>query len=518
MPRFHPIFPPCSSPPNRGAMVLLLAAAMTMTARAGTPTITSIGSLTPSAPSYALGINADGSAVVGYCSPTSGIRAVRWTASGGLQNLGVVPGGLRSLGFAISGDGATVTGMSVISGGGRVFQWTAGSGMFDLGSLPGQNVSYGFAISADGQIIAGGTSSGGDGHALRWTDGIMEDLGTLPGDAGAALYGLSADGLAGAGYSRTGTTEQAVYWTRDGGMIGLGFLPGGTESEAEAISGDGRVVTGYSDGTAGTHAFRWTAAGGMQDLSTVAGRVTSYGLAINADGSAIAGNDEVGAFLWTADGGMMDLRTYLLANGVDLSNWTLSHCRGISADGTALAGEGRFNGQSRGWVVRGLPSLCAPHITSEPADSSSCRFMPTRFSVGVAGAGVRSYEWQIEEAPGAWIALGEDPLPMACGGSARATGAASAEADIAIRPCPLQSAFRVRCVITNSCGSTTSSPALLTVCTADYNCDGGVDGADVEAFFIDWESGIDSADVNSDGGVDGADVEAFYVPWEAGGC
>ena len=55
-------------------------------------------------------------------------------------------------------------------------------------------------------------------------------------------------------------------------------------------------------------------------------------------------------------------------------------------------------------------------------------------------------------------------------------------------------------------------------CPADYNGDGGIDGADVEAFFIDWESGEARADVNRDGGVDGADVEAFFAAWEAGGC
>ena len=55
-------------------------------------------------------------------------------------------------------------------------------------------------------------------------------------------------------------------------------------------------------------------------------------------------------------------------------------------------------------------------------------------------------------------------------------------------------------------------------CFADYNRDGGVDGGDVEAFFLDWEAGVSEADVNLDGGVDGGDVETFYVSWEAGGC
>ncbi|MBS0198410.1 MAG: hypothetical protein JSR77_16795 [Planctomycetes bacterium] len=55
-------------------------------------------------------------------------------------------------------------------------------------------------------------------------------------------------------------------------------------------------------------------------------------------------------------------------------------------------------------------------------------------------------------------------------------------------------------------------------CQADFNRDGGVDGADVDAFFASWSAGDDEADVNADGGVDGADVGAFFEQWERGGC
>lgn len=55
-------------------------------------------------------------------------------------------------------------------------------------------------------------------------------------------------------------------------------------------------------------------------------------------------------------------------------------------------------------------------------------------------------------------------------------------------------------------------------CAADFNRDGGVDGGDVEAFFLVWEAGEPGADVNRDGGVDGGDVEAFFIVWSAGGC
>jgi len=55
-------------------------------------------------------------------------------------------------------------------------------------------------------------------------------------------------------------------------------------------------------------------------------------------------------------------------------------------------------------------------------------------------------------------------------------------------------------------------------CPADYDQDGGVTGSDVEAFFIDFESGAPCADVDLDGGVTGSDVEAFFIAFEAGGC
>lgn len=59
---------------------------------------------------------------------------------------------------------------------------------------------------------------------------------------------------------------------------------------------------------------------------------------------------------------------------------------------------------------------------------------------------------------------------------------------------------------------------LRAVCYADVNNDGGIDGADVEAFFNLWEAGDPVADLNNDGGIDGADVETFFEYWEGGGC
>lgn len=78
------------------------------------------------------------------------------------------------------------------------------------------------------------------------------------------------------------------------------------------------------------------------------------------------------------------------------------------------------------------------------------------------------------------------------------------------------------CVVTGSCSSPgvtarrISDAAALTLCTGDYNCDGGIDGGDIEGFFADWEAGGSAADVNNDGGIDGSDVETFFERWENG--
>jgi len=61
-----------------------------------------------------------------------------------------------------------------------------------------------------------------------------------------------------------------------------------------------------------------------------------------------------------------------------------------------------------------------------------------------------------------------------------------------------------------------SASGVVASCKADFNQDGGVDGQDVEAFFVAWEAGRAAADMNADGGIDGADVDFFFDRWEAG--
>ncbi len=139
-------------------------------------------------------------------------------------------------------------------------------------------------------------------------------------------------------------------------MQNLGTLPGGAKSEATAISTDSSAVAGVSGTPNGDHTSRWTSGGSMQDLGVLSGGSSSLVFAICGDGSTVAGSGDSAAFFWAPALGMVDLNTYLATLGIDLTGWTLDIARGISADGSTIAGDGTFNGEGRSSVITGVPT------------------------------------------------------------------------------------------------------------------------------------------------------------------
>jgi probable HAF family extracellular repeat protein len=129
--------------------------------------------------SKATGVSADGSVVVGSARNAAGqLRAFRWTAARGMQNLGSLGGG-GSEATAVSADGSVVVGWAWnAKGRKRAFRWTAARGMQDLGTLPGSGGSEATAVSADGSVVVGWADNAPIlWHAFRWTAaGGMEDL------------------------------------------------------------------------------------------------------------------------------------------------------------------------------------------------------------------------------------------------------------------------------------------------------------------------------------------------------
>lgn len=72
------------------------------------------------------------------------------------------------------------------------------------------------------------------------------------------------------------------------------------------------------------------------------------------------------------------------------------------------------------------------------------------------------------------------------------------------------------CIAFGDCGIAISPPATLSVCVADFDCSGFIDGDDLLQFFGAWDQSELASDFDDSGGVDGDDVIIFMNAWEAG--
>ncbi len=281
---------------------------------------------------HALGTTADNSVHVfglgmgseitatGWSDTDAGpFHAIRWTLSGGTQDLGTLLGAAgNSIAFGISGDDATIVGWSNTTPGSpfpsglHAFRWTQAGGMQDLGSLQGASgTSIAWATNSDGSVIVGQTDTASSQHAFRWTQaGGMQDLGSLGSGFGSVAYAVSADGTVVVGNATVAGGTHAFRWTQATGMQDLGSLAGMKQTTATSVSADGSIVVGYADPTivengatgwtasTSSRPFRWTQATGLQDLNTVlanagvdmTGTTLRTALAITADGMFFGGS------------------------------------------------------------------------------------------------------------------------------------------------------------------------------------------------------------------------------------
>jgi uncharacterized membrane protein len=327
--------------------VTAIAASAVLSSVAAGQSITGIGIGAPGQYlSHAVGVSGNGQYVTGYTDSVAGVRAFRWSNSGGFEFFGspnsTVP-------YGISGDGNTIVGQGDGQTQAAAFRWSGGTSIQSFSN----NGSFATAINSNGSVIVGASGSYGR-VATRWINGVQHQLSGMPfGDSVATATSET-------GASVVGNNSQGAFlWREIGGVSSLGTLAGGSYSQAYGISADGGTIVGVSNSSVSTFAFRWTAATGMQSLGIMAGGITSSATAISADGRVIVGFGDIGrndgsagAFIHHDLTGMVSLQDYLAGIGVDMTGWSqLLRANAVSADGRFVVGNGIFNGQERAFIA-----------------------------------------------------------------------------------------------------------------------------------------------------------------------
>ncbi|MBX3410590.1 MAG: immunoglobulin domain-containing protein [Phycisphaeraceae bacterium] len=398
--------------------------------------------------------------------------------------------------------------------------WSAmGSGV--VGSV------YSFAVLPGGDVLVGGgfTTAGGiaaNGIARYNTDtGVWSALGSGVNGAIFALAVLpGGDVVVSGSFSTAGgipASNIARYNPSTGvwSALGSGIVGNQYWTCARALTvlpGGEVIVGGYFTTAGGIPAGNIARYNPMTDTWSAMGSGTNgvvNALAVIPNGDVIVG----GLFRTAGETTASDIARYspgtgtwsALGSGIT-SGGPLYYDEVIALavlpDGDVIAG-GAFTtagGFPSAYFARYTFGEPAPSITSQPQHTIGCPAGYAAFSVVVQSNDPLAYQWRKN---GDSIDTWDNPT--------------ASTSTLMLMNLLVSDAGTYDCVVTDGCGSIVSDAAILTICIGDFNCDGGIDGTDVESFFAEWEAGSEGADVNGDATVDGADIDMFFVRWE-GGC
>jgi len=522
---------------------LVLAAGIVSTlgaaASAAPPVIYNLGVFAGAYESQGSAVSHDATFVTGYCRSIVGAsviaHAFRWSFSTGMVDLGTPPAITFTAANSMDYAGLGVAG----NGGNKLFRWTVGGGMQNLGLLPGA-IGGGLATGMSGDTtIVVGWSGAADGniYGVKWTSpGTMIALPTLAGGTqGNSAYGISSDGSTIVGGSTwTGSGYRAVRWLPGNVIQNLGALPGATDSRALAISKNNGVIVGDTQIPTGDRIFRYI--GAMQNLGTPLGTTASYANSTNYDGKVVTGRATVGlndyrAAYWSTTVGMTLLSTYFTSLGGNLTGWVLNSAHGVSNDGSAIAGTGVFNGETRAFLIKGLPCPSTATIVDGPISTAVCAAPSSSASLAMTidAPGEVTYQWSVESPAdsGVFVPIEGSHYSDTTGLSFEVTGVQGPEITItnARAAAPVKE-IRFLPNVTNPCGTVSASVARIVLCRSDLTCDLMVDDAD----FVEFAGAYDAltcpggtpgqpafcpGDLNQDNQVDDADFVIFAAAYDA---
>ena len=119
------------------------------------------------------------------------------------------------------------------------------------------------------------------------------------------------------------------------------------------------------------------------------------------------------------------------------------------AAGTGANGVGDFGDFSESSTVTCTLVIGCVGILAQPQNADACAGGQAAFAVVTNGTAAVTHQWEIESAPGTWIALSATPVALPCGGQAIATSPTAPSTQISVTPCAGLTQYPIRCALTN---------------------------------------------------------------------
>ena len=163
-------------------------------------------------------------------------------------------------------------------------------------------------------------------------------------------------------------------------------------------------------------------------------------------------------------------------------------------------------------------------ITQQPVDATGCpgSFVGF-FSIAISNSADLASQWEIAPAsdPENFVPLDEGPNVAPDGRELSVFGAGGQFLGITPGAGAMPSSYRLRCQFVSPCGNAITETVSLTICPADFTCDGFLDFFDFDAFIACFENTDNcpfgrTADFDGDGFVDFFDFDAFVAAFEVG--